>query len=495
MKKLLPVLAGLAGLASCAKKDADAIEKVQDAQSASKKNYFQDYSVNPPLVSALPGSESLGINSLISSDDLLEQSPEFVFGAQPDGGALMRNPYGPGFILYNNHEITQSVSRVYLDKDLKPVKGEYIVDASGGRWRLCSATMATPDEHGFGPLFLTAGESGQESMVHGIDPFAPASDKSRGDRVLPALGKASMENAVPLPKQAFPGKTVIVIGEDQGPSSSHLSAGQVALYVSDNVGDLDNGKFYVLKRSDNDVVETNLEVGNTYDVEFTEIADVKNKTGAQINSEAVAANAIRFARVEDLDYRRGHPGNSREIYFVATGVSSNRIDPVPGFTMWGRLYKLVLDEKNPLKGKLTPVIDGFENPGNSLVNPDNVVVTENYVYVQEDSDSYYVNNKHDAWVWQYDIKTGINKPFITMNHRRDDPEFNAKYNPSNDSRLGTWEYGAMIDISDVVNVPNTFMLNIHPHTWRDNKYRNPDGSGLISNNEGGQTVIITGVPR
>lgn len=453
-------------------------------------------SVTPSLISALPGAGS-GVKfiPLIGSDDVLPESPSFVYGAQPDGAALYKNPSGEGFIMLNNHEITQSLSRVYMDKNLKPLKGEYIVDAEGGRWRLCSATMATQEEHGFGPLFLTAGESGEESMVHGININASVNDRKNKDRVLPALGKASMENAVPLPKVAYPNRTVIVIGEDQSPSTSHQSAGQVSMYLSNSVGDLNNGKFYQLARVNRDPVETNMMMGSTYDVEFVEIPDVKNKTGKQINEETVTANAIRFARVEDVDYRKGSAANNREIYFVATGVSADRTNPVPGYTMWGRLYKLVLDANDPLKGKLEVVMDGSVNPGKDMVNPDNVCATENYVYVQEDSDSYYTANTHDAFIWQYDVKAKNYKSVITMDHRRSDATFNAKYNTTNDSRFGTWEFGAMIDISDVTGLPNTFLINIHPHTWQADKYRNPDGSGLISNREGGQTVIVRGLPR
>lgn len=115
---------------------------------------LKDYSVNPSLVKAMPGFESLNITTLISSDDVLAESPNFIFGAQPDGAGIIKNPAGEGFIMINNHEILQSVSRVYLDKNFKPVKGEYIVDSDGGMTRLCSATMVTPEEHGFSkPVF------------------------------------------------------------------------------------------------------------------------------------------------------------------------------------------------------------------------------------------------------------------------------------------------------------------------------------------------------
>ena len=449
---------------------------------------LKSYSVNPSLIKTMAGFESLELNPLISSDDKLDQSPNFVFGAQPDGAGLIKDPASDGYILIDNHEILFSVSRVYLDKTFKPVKGEYIVDAEGGQMRLCSATMATPAEHGFGPVFLTAGETNAESMVHAVDPIGAANAK-RKDRVLPALGKANMENAVPLPKDAFAGKTVVIIGEDSGD-------GQLLAYVTNTVGDLQNGKLYFLRTKNSDPVETNMNVGTTYDVEFVEVDNVKASTGGQIAAQSVEKKAIQFARVEDIDYRKGGAANSREIYFTATGISqADKKTPVAGKTMWGRVYKLVLDASNPLLGKLTPIIDGNTDPGNSIVNPDNICVTDNFVYIQEDGDSFYLDTKHDGRIWQYSMATGQNKAMLEMNHRRDDAAFNAKYNPANSKNLSSWEYGAMYDISNTIGIPNTFLVNIHPHTWTDAKFKNADGSGLTTNQEGGQVVIVRGIAK
>jgi hypothetical protein len=446
------------------------------------------HSVTPSLVKALPGFDNLKVFPLISSDDQLPESPNFVFGAQPDGGALLKNPNGEGYVLINNHEILWSVSRVYLDKTFKPVKGEYIVDGDGGMFRLCSATLATPEEHGFGPVFLTAGESGPESLVHAIDPLAPADKKSR-TRVLPALGRASMENAVPLPKDAFPGKTVIIIGEDD-------SDGQLLAYVSNTPGDLQNGKLYMLKRTNNDPVETNMTTGVPYDVEFVEVAGARAMTGAQMTAASRTLNALQMARVEDVDYRKGGGDHGREIYFTATGISqADKTTPVTGKTMWGRVYKLNLEANNPLRGRLEVVAQGDTNPGNSLVNPDNICVTENYVYIQEDGDSFYNATAHDGRIWQMNIASKNLVPMLEMNHRRTEADFNQKYNPTNFTKLSSWEYGAMYDVSDIIGVPNTFAVNIHPHTWVDDKFRNADGSGLSTNREGGQVLILQGVAK
>jgi hypothetical protein len=459
---------------------------LQDHSAPVDASKLIDRSVNPSLVKAMPGFEDLKITTLISSDDQLQDSPGFVYGAQPDGGAFMKNPNGEGYIMLNNHEILFSVSRVFLDKELKPVKGEYIVDAEGGQWRLCSATLATPQEHGFGPVFLTAGETNSESMTHAIDPFAPA-DKKNKTRTVAAFGKWNAENAVPLPKTAFPGKTVIIIGEDD-------TNGQLVAYVSETVGDLNNGKLYALRRTNQNSVETDMTQGQSYDVEFVPFDDVKTSTGTQLQAQTVDKKMIQFARVEDIDYVKD--GVGREIYFTATGVSqSDKVTPVAGKNMWGRVYHLTFDAANPLQGKLNIIMDGADRPGNFIVNPDNICVTKNYVYVQEDGDSFYRDNDHDGTIWQYNIATKQSKAMIQMNHRRSDATFNAKYNSVGNNSLSTWEYGAMIDISDIVGIPETFMINIHPHTWQDDKYKGADGSGLSTNKEGGQTVIVRGIKQ
>ncbi|MFC5408560.1 hypothetical protein ACFPMF_04530 [Larkinella bovis] len=450
------------------------------------------HSVTPPLVKALPGFENLEILPLVSSDDKLDQSPSFVFGPQPDGAAILKNPSGDGYVLLTNHEIIRSVSRIYLDKTFKPVKGEYVVDAEGGLWRLCSGTLATPAEHGFGPLFLTAGESDSEGRVHAIDPLGVA-DKKNGNRTLPALGKASFENALPLPKDSYPNQTVILLTEDEG-------NGQVTMYVSNSVGDLQNGKLYTLRRTNQDPAEKNMQAGQQYEVEFVEIVNAKTATGAQIAAQQLEKNAIQFARVEDIDYRKGNAANGRELYFAVTGSFD------PQRVQWGRIYRLVLDPASPLKGSLSFVAEGYSNPGKSLVNPDNICVTENYVYIQEDGDAPISTPDHDGRIWQYSISTKQLKPMLEMNHRRSEGDFQKKYNPIGHQGISTWEYGAMHDISDLIGVPNTFLVNLQPHTWRDTRFVNADGSAITKDvniydnaignmGEGGQIVIVRGVPK
>lgn len=482
---LISALTIAVAMTSCDKNDDDG------GNAASNAVEFKDRSITPAMAKTFPDFSSVGVFTLVSSEDAIANTDNMVYGGAPDGQGFINDPQGNGYIMVNNHENTWAVSRLYLDNKLDIVKGDYIVDTNGGGFRLCSATMATPMEHGFGPTFLTAGESNVNAMCHAIDPIATA-NPSNNSRTKPAMGKMSAENYVPLNKNAYPGKTVVIVGEDAG-------NGQVYLYVSNTVGDLENGKLYVLRRTDLNQIETAMTWSNDYNVEFVEVPNAKNLTGSEIENLNSTLKSIQFARVEDLDYRKGSAANNREIYFVATGISGNSEK-----TYMGRMYQLKLDAANPLLGKLKIVADGDVTAaganvkGMDIINPDNVCVTENYVYIQEDGDSFFPEATHDSYIWQYNIATGKKVPF--MNMRNGDTEMlNSKYNPAGPNQLkkGVWEFGAMTDISENIGISGTFLLNIHAHTWVEgDKFLNPSKAASVQPyKSGGQTIILKNVPR
>lgn len=448
-----------------------------------EKPEFKDRSRSPLFIEIFPEFSAVKAFTFISSEDTIKPSPDFIFGGGPDGQAFFKNPDGSGYIVITNHEYTWAASRMYLDKKLNPVKGEYLLDSDGGMFRLCSATLATPEEHGFPKmLFLTRGEADPNGMTHALDPVAASSPKDKA-RVKPALGKFSGENNVPLPKDSYPGKTVIVLTED-------AESGQVYVYLSDTPGDLDNGKLFIMRRKDQNAVETAMVTGTTYDVEFVEAVNAKNLTGAELEALAINQKSLSFGRVEDVDYRKGSAANGRELYFSSTGMNNR-----PAKTKWGRVYRLRLDAASPLSGKLDIIAEGDSNPGNDLINPDNICATTNFVYIQEDGDNFYAGANHNSLIWQYDIATGTKKKFMDTKNR---VLAGSKYNPNSDLRYGLWEFGAMTDISDVIGVPGTFTLNLHVHSWREgNRYLNPSkaSTAVEAYNAGGQMLLLTGVPR
>lgn len=464
---------------------------VSDATlSSMKMESFEmdNYSVTPPLVIKKEGFENLEVVSLISSADELRESPDFTFGGSADGSGLLKE--GNGYALIVNHEDNFAVSRVILNGKFEPIKGDYILNSDGGQWRLCSATLATPEEHGFGPSFITCGESGPESRTHSLNPYAPKTN-AEVSRELPGFGRWSAENAVPLPKDAYNGVTAVIIGDDD----SGNGGGQVALYLGKQ-GDLDNGHLFMLRRKDLNQVERDMVVGDSYEVEFTKIQNQESLTGDQINLLVDEKKAIKFGRVEDIDYRKGGGHNSREIYFNVTGQDNSGANADYSRTKYGRVYRLVLNEKNPLKGTLSVVLDGDDRSGiaGQFQNPDNICVTDNFAYIQEDPNGYG-DETHDAYVYQYNLRTGALKVVFELDHMRNGEEDSFGFGGA-DSRFGSWEYGAMIDISDMVNKEDVFYICIQPHTWRKEEFAGVDGgSKRLSENQGSQIIVVKGLER
>jgi len=443
---------------------------------------LKNHSATPALVKNM--TTGVEVYSLLGSDDTLAQSPGFIFGGSADGTGVLKNDDGTYTMLVNNED-NFAVSRITLDKTFKPVRGEYVVNSDGARWRLCSATMATPAEHGFGPVFLTCGESGEESMTHAIDPRGGLNQS----RPLPALGHWSAENALPLPAVSYPGKTVILIGDDD----SGPYGGQMVMYVANSVGDLNNGKLYVLARKDNTTRERAMAAGQSYEVEFREIPNATSMSGAQLNAKSAQLQSIAFGRVEDVDYRKGGAESGREVYFTVTGQAFTGVNADSSRTKYGRIYRLKLDAGDPLKGSLECVLDGDDRngPAKSFQDPDNICVTQNYVYFVEDPNGYG-DETHDAYLYQYNIGSKALAPLFELDHRRGD----AKYNVGGDSKKGAWEFAAMVDLSDLIGIPNTFILCVQPHTWTGARYRGVDGGTLRATEEqASQMLVVKGLPR
>jgi hypothetical protein len=447
---------------------------------------LKNHSITPVLLNAKAEFASVQTFALFSSEDDFIETPDYVFGGSADGSGLFKNSDGTFTLLVNNED-NYAVSKIKLDQSFKPVAGEYVLNSNGSGNRLCSASLATPEIHGFGPLFLTAGESDSESQVHGITPFDTKANNAT-PRPIQGFGKWCAENAVPLPKQAYTGQTIVLLGDDD----SGAYGGQLVMYKS-TTGDLNNGKVYAIKRTDNVTNERTMTENSTYPVQFVEIANAKTNTGLQNNQAAQAANAIVFGRVEDIDYRK-EAGKEREVYFNVTGQNNTGVNADNSRSKYGRVYKLELDATNPLIGQLTLILDGDDRAGKAkqFQNVDNICVTKNFVYIQEDSNGYG-DETHDAYIYQYNIATKELKVAFELDHKRNDLS-NKFYSAT--SAFGSWEYGALIDVSETIGVPDTFMLSIQPHSWKMDAFKGVDGGTVRPNeNQGSQVVLIKGLPR
>ena len=454
-----------------------------------------------PLVTTFGNFTSIEVDHLLSSTDILstgDGSGTFQLAGSADGAGMVVNPTTGNFELLVNCEDHYSVARVTLDQNLTVLHADYLLNSSVADFaRQCSGTMWEAAIHGgSSDMFISSSES-FNFVSRGIDPFLTNIDPD-GDYNLDALGQFAWENNVPLPQGTYAGRTVIIGGDDD----SSGSEGQVALYYS-AAGDADftGGNIYVLKiaGATSVMTEEDLNFGQEYDVEFVQIPNGASLTKNEMEDASVAALSLQFMRVEDLDYGKGSDEAGRTIFFAVTGRGPGR----GTYNDWGTGYKLVLDANSPLTGKLTQVLSGNttginNGDGNAplLQSPDNIVVTENYVYWQEDPNSFSRN--HQAYIWQTDWDGNNLTEVLQIDYNLALDQIDG--NLDSDGLNG--EFGAMFDISDKVGEDGTFILALQPHYWRDDTYSGIDGHDLGippgfpgEDNQGSQLVILRNVPR
>uniref|UniRef100_UPI00404A4BAD hypothetical protein n=1 Tax=Flavobacterium sp. TaxID=239 RepID=UPI00404A4BAD len=471
----------------------------QDGQDfVPEPTMFSNKSVFEPLVALDPQFNYVKAYSLISTPDVIGAS-NFQLAGSADGAGFLSDGNG-GYIYVVNNEDSYAVARIFLNGNLEPVSGDYLLNSGVADFaRQCSGTMWEAAIHGGSQdIFLSASESINYD-VKAIDPRVTTPTPT-ADFGLDALGEFSWENAVPLPQNTYAGKTVIIGGDDD----SSGSEGQVTMYLSEN-GDADfnNGKIYVLRfkqvsdgaggvqNVDTDLVynEGDLDYGMSYEVEFVEIPGGAAMTKNEMETACTGVKASQFMRVEDVDYQKGSDANGSNIFFAVTGRG-----PGTGtYNDWGTVYNLKLNPSNPLEGTLKQIVSGNTNTNNmdgnlaELQSPDNLCVTENFVYIQEDPNSF--SRGHASYIYQSDLNGNNIKKVLELVVRQDLAEdFSSGLNG---------EFGSLIDVSDKVGVPGTFILALQPHYWTRSDFGGLDGhvNSSFEDTQASQIVILKGLPR
>ena len=487
-RHVLPLALATLFFSSC--EQLDHLDKQKDPKGPKKKE-LQAHSITPSFLALSPEFKGVEVYPLLSSEDRLSQSPEFVYGSMADGMGLMRNADGT-FTLINNIEADYAIARITFDENFAPISGEHILNAiATANTAQCSGTLITPEEHGFGPLFLSGGEWGGSSKgVFVTNPFREAGSADMPE-LLTALGQWSTENAVPIGKEAYPGKTVIFIGDDH--SDNAVPSGQLGMYVGE-AGDLYGGKLHGLKVTAPGITyEMDMQEGVAYDMEFVQL----NETNIDLlDAEAKAKGVMGFSRLEDIDWRRGSAKNNREVYFAVTGRKNNALTGKG--TTYGRIYKLQLNEKDPTKGgKITCVLDGDLPNGKakSFHSPDNILVTKNYAYIQEDPNGYAdtPDKAHFARLYQYNLNTGELKTVLECDQEKAAAQGYGTV--SNE-----WEITGMIDVSDILKIEGTFLLITQNHGWEKKDgtpFTDPKANPDLANSrkEGSQLYLLKGLKR
>ncbi|WP_298955788.1 alkaline phosphatase PhoX [uncultured Nonlabens sp.] len=485
-KSLIFAAAGMIALTACNDDD----KQIINPQAENVE--LRAHSITPNFLKTTSDFSSVNVYPILSSEDQLTETPEFVYGSMADGLGLIYNADQQDYTLINNIEADYSIARITLDNTFKPVAGEYILNEEAtGSTAQCSGSLITVDEHGFGPLYLSGGEWGGASK--GV--FATEITKHASSRMFPemltAMGQWSTENAVAIGKDAYEDKTVVFIGDDH--SDNNTPSGQLGMYVGDR-GDLYNGNLYGLKVDTAGInFEMDMVEGQSYDASFVELTE---KNIDLLDTEAKTKGVMGFSRLEDIDWRRGDGDNQREIYFAVTGRKKDAL--VGKGSLYGRIYKVELNETDPTgPAKITCVLDGDKIGGTAwgFHSPDNILVTENYAYIQEDPNGYFDDavRNHYARLYQYNLNTGEIKVVLEC-----DQVSATAAGIGSENRV--WEITGMIDVSDQVGIDGTFMVVTQNHGWEPadgSAFSDPNAVTDVasSRKEGSMLYVLTGLER
>ena len=471
----------------------------------------------------------------------------YTFESIPDGIALDKH-HGHDVDVYVNHETslvpfpaTRSdftnalLSKLTLNrKTAGTLAGSYAIPSSANYQRFCSNFFVARKQGFERPLVLTNEEArdwvNRTGAAWPATPFAPeaeqagvvvAYDVATGAyRSIYGLGRYNHENAVALPKYKHP---VILSGDD----TFDAPASQLYLYGAKSGDDVwnDRGTLYAFV-SDNPAANDygDLTAASSVSGHFIGvprmIATGKKADGSEVRASDFGfpappagvpngpqwvleywsnnvANAFQFIRVEDIAYDRHHPnvvymadtGEPRALPDAATGKlrrgPSGTTGPYPN----GRIFRLVLDKKNPLEVESLSILPGtdFDAGGYNNVNvahqPDNLETTKNALLITEDPGSHnqYAPpagpGKTAARVWRYDLRTGALDVVLRVDHSSD---------PTG-QRLGNWESSGIVDASKALG-RDMFLIDVQAHGWEINTQINPRPPNLMREN--GQLLLV-----
>lgn len=334
----------------------------------------------------------------------------------PDGlGAFKRAPNAKKFGLVMNHELTATAGTVRahgqtgafvslwginsLDKSVffgRDHALNVVTNGALAQSRFCSGDLpartaffqgATPTDR-LPYIFLSGEESGAEGRCYA---HVVAGVGERVSYELPSLGKYSWENALARPLSSP--KTVVVGLDDSTPGQVYVYVGnkQTTGSVIEQAG-LVGGLKYGVRVPGVALEDRTTAIGSATTFELAPLGDVSALTGAQLQTNSVAAGVTEFLRPEDGCW---DPANPSDFYFVTTDRFNNATQ-VGRSRLWRLRFS---DVNNPeLGGSIAMLLDGTE--GQQMM--DNLCIDRaGHLLIQEDPG----NQAYLAKVWQYTIAT------------------------------------------------------------------------------------------
>jgi len=473
----------------------------------------------------------------------------YKFESIPDGIAVDKQ-HGEEVDIYVNHELSlvpfgargsdftnSLLSKLTLNRKTGgTLAGSYAIDNSSNYQRFCSNFLVGKKQGFERDLVLTNEEArdwvNRTGPAVPATPFAPGTEQagvvvaydieSGQHRTIYGMGRHNHENDVGLPGYHKP---VILSGDD----TFDAPASQLYLYTAADGNAVwnDQGSLYAFV-SDNPAIDdygdlTSTPTLNSTHGHFIEvprmIATGKKPDGSEVRASDFGfpaptgsvldgpqwvleywshniAHAFQFIRIEDIAYDRHH---ENVVYFADTGEPRAKPDASTGRLIRsatgggpypnGRIFKMVLDEKNPLEVESLSILSqntDFDAGGYNNVNvahqPDNVETTKNALLFTEDPGGHNQYpapagpGKTAARVWRYDLSTGALDVVLQVDHSSD---------PTTPKQaLGNWESSGIVDASRAFG-NDMFLIDVQAHGWEINTQTNPTLS-----RENGQLLLV-----
>ncbi len=469
----------------------------------------------------------------------------YKFESIPDGIAVDKH-HSEEVDVYVNHELSlvpfgargsdftnSLLSKLTLNRETGgTLAGRYVIDNTGNYQRFCSNFLVGKKQGFERDLVLTNEEA--RDWVNRTGPAVPATQFAPGaeqagvvvaydvesgqHRTIYGMGRHNHENDVGLPGYHKP---VILSGDD----TFDAPASQLYVYTAEDGNAVwnDEGRLYAFV-SDNPAIDdygdlTSTPTLNSTHGHFIEvprmIATGKKPDGSEVRAADFGfpaptgsvldgpqwvleywshniAHAFQFIRIEDIAYDRHH---ANVVYFADTGepralrdTTTGRLRRGPNVTPPvgpfpnGRIFKMVLDKKNPLEVESLSILSqntDFDASGYNNVNvahqPDNVETTKNALLITEDPGGHN-QGATAARVWRYDLKTGALDVVLRVDHSSD---------PTTPKQaLGNWESSGIVDASKAFG-KDMFLIDVQAHGWELNTQTNPTLS-----RENGQLLLV-----
>ncbi len=440
-----------------------------------------------------PAVDGAKVTPLITVGETLPGST-YKFESIPDGIALRKGRHGT-VTAYVNHETSTVpfpftpatgvgfndftnalLSKLTLSRHSAGVlAGSYAITSEQNYQRFCSNFLATR-KHGFERPLLFTNEEATDfvNRTGNAWPGTPgeqagvvaAHDVRTGEtRSIYGMGRHNHENSVALEKYGHP---VVLSGDD----TFSAPASQLYMYLADNAAAVwnDTGTLWAFQSSDpstndyGDLTGTESVPGKFIRVP-TEVAK-GDQTALETWSNT--NNVFQFIRVEDIAYDRKH---HNVVYFADTGEPRAVPDPATGRLRRGgavppnpmgqypngRIFKMVLDAKDPTKVEgLSILIDGDVRGAagagalDLIHQPDNVETTKGLLLIQEDPGShnqYPIGTGTTARIWAYDLRKGGAPYVVARVNQSADEGPTDKDAATTKAPAGAWESSGIIDAS------------------------------------------------